>query len=528
MERQFLFLKKALPPTLLCLWTLLTYWPTLNNSFVYDDHILLNSVRHEPGKSKNLEGLEKDFYRPLLLASFTVERSLWGNNPKYFHVLNLLLHVANAVLLLTLIPVLKITPSPWAGFWGALIFALHPVQVEPVAWISQRAALASLFFTLCFLHMYLSWKKKISTVLILLLTYSLGLLFKETTAALILLLPCVDRFVMKRWKSFHRDRFRRSVYVGLFAVTGLYLILRISHTGTMAERHLWGDSWLSHLGNVGWASLHHIRLLAWPLNLRASYSDLSVYESTAPLMLILGWVALLAIGTALIVSWKKPPLGFCLSWIVFAFLPSSSLIFPVMTLVAERFWYIPMAGIAFLTASLSQNLRSTALKISFSIPLLLLSAQSFQTCRVWKNDETLWKNTAEKAPGNWFSRAALSEVYLRRQDWQKSEEMALEALKLQPSIGVAVAVLTNLAFVYDQKNQPEKAAAAAEKALQSDPDRGMAYAQLAVACARLGQWKKYKQAIETLNRTPAEDSEGRRALRWVEFRLKALGIKSKA
>ena len=140
---------------LLAMITLVAYLPALDGGFIWDDHshVENNPLLFGPGGLKRIWfSLEAPQYYPLVFTSFRLERALWGVNPAGYHWVNLLLHTANALLVWQLLRRLRV-PGAWLA---AALFALHPVNVESVAWITERKNTLSMLFyllsLLCFLR----------------------------------------------------------------------------------------------------------------------------------------------------------------------------------------------------------------------------------------------------------------------------------------------------------------------------------------------------------------------------------------
>ena len=143
-----------LPGLLLVVGTILAYQPAWHGGFLWDDdmHITKNRMLVDPGGLKQIwSSPESPQYYPMVFTSFRLEHALWGLNPAGYHWVNLLLHAASAVLVWRVLRRLKV-PGAWLA---AAVFALHPVNVESVAWISQRKNTLAMFFYLLSLLLYL-------------------------------------------------------------------------------------------------------------------------------------------------------------------------------------------------------------------------------------------------------------------------------------------------------------------------------------------------------------------------------------
>src|SRR5947208_13423132 len=182
---------------ILCALTFVVYQPAGNGGFLWDDDAYVTNndlLTASDGLRRIWFSLDSPSqYFPLVYTTFRIERALWGLNPSGYHWVNVLLHVANALLVWRLLACLRV-----AGAWLAgAIFALHPVQVEPVAWITERKNVLMGFF---FLLTLLTWvefldqqtRRRWRLYLLALVLYALALLSKTTActlpAALLLIL----------------------------------------------------------------------------------------------------------------------------------------------------------------------------------------------------------------------------------------------------------------------------------------------------------------------------------------------------
>ena len=195
-------LRTALLAVLLVAMTVVAYAPALQAGFVWDDdyYVTENELLHAPDGLRRI-WLSMDSpsqYFPAVYTSFRVEHSFWGLDPFGYHLVNVLLHAANALLLWYLLARLAV-PGAWLA---AAVFALHPVQVESVAWVTERKNLLSLFFSLGSLLAWLRFAESASRARFPLyaasfLLYALALASKTTA--------CPYRSTMReivRWWGF--------------------------------------------------------------------------------------------------------------------------------------------------------------------------------------------------------------------------------------------------------------------------------------------------------------------------------------
>ena len=221
---------------LLAAVTILAYRPAWNGGFLWDDdaYVTNNELLTAP------DGLRRIWfsfdspsqYFPLVYTTFRIERALWGLNPAGYHVVNVLLHVANALLVWRLLARLRV-PGAWLA--GA-IFALHPVQVESVAWITERKNVLMGFFFLLTLLVWVEFLDQQTTrrwrlYLLALVLYALALLSKTTACTLPVALLLILRL---RKKSVTKGTLLQVVP---FVVLGIAMgLLRYGGSGTTRVR----------------------------------------------------------------------------------------------------------------------------------------------------------------------------------------------------------------------------------------------------------------------------------------------------
>jgi hypothetical protein len=202
---------------LIVLATLAAYWPVFSAGFIWDDdaYVTQNALLTAPDGLKRIwfSAHHQSQYFPLAFTTLRFEHALWGLNPLGYHVVNVALHGVNALLVWAMLRRLAL-PGAWLA---AAIFALHPVQVETVAWITELKNTESTFFYLLAVLAWLafigksSWRLYALTFLLYLLA-----LFAKTTACTMPAVMLLTLWLLKR--PIHRQRM---IQIAPFVVTGV-------------------------------------------------------------------------------------------------------------------------------------------------------------------------------------------------------------------------------------------------------------------------------------------------------------------
>ena len=268
-------IRGRMPPVwqggLIVLLVFLAYLPALRGGFIWDDdaYVTNNPLLTAP------DGLRRIWfttdspsqYFPLTYTVFRIEHSLWGFNPAGYHCVNILLHAINALLVWRLLKRLSV-PGAWLA---AALFALHPVQVESVAWITELKSILSLFFILLTLFCWVEFvgeRSKRSWYWLALVFYALAL-FSKTTACT---LPAALLLIL--WLKAKPIGWRRLAQVVPFLAMGLGMGLLTVwwerfHQGTQGK--LFSMGLLERLLVASHALWFYAGKLFWPVNLTFSY-----------------------------------------------------------------------------------------------------------------------------------------------------------------------------------------------------------------------------------------------------------------
>ena len=474
---------------------IITYLPVWHAGYIWDDdaHITANPCIVGPFGLKEIWTTSAAQICPLTLTVFWLEHALWGLAPFPYHIVNVLMHAACAILLWRVLRSLQI-PGAWLG---AALWALHPLQVESVAWITEmKNTQSGLFYLLTILFFVRGLKadgQRTSgwNYALTLLFAALAMASKSSTV----ILPVV--LCMCAWWMEGRWHWRNVIKVGpmfLMSIAAGVLSLWTQHIEA-AEDLKWGvPTWSERLIMTGDGIWLYVAKLLWPHPLMAIYPrwdiDASQWFSYLPLLaLIIAPLLLWRIGE----SWCRPLL-FALAYYLVGLLPVLGL---ADRYVADHYQYLASMGPLALAGA------GMVWLADFTIPtrpalrsglcaglLLVLGLLSWQRTWAFEGQETLWTDTLAKNPDCWVACNDLG--YALFQKGQVDEAMAhyQTALEINPNYAAAN---NNLGFLLYQKGQVDKAMAHYQKALGIDPNYALAHYNLGIA---LSQERRVDEAIE--------------------------------
>lgn len=403
------------PVLLLVAATFAVYARILNHDFLlsWDDFYYVTSNEAIKGISwKNIRTVCSNFYvgnyAPVQMFSYMLDYSLWDMRPGGFLLVNLVLHTLNGLLVYRLLYRFHATISLAAC--GAAVFLLHPLQVESVAWISQRKNLLSMFFFLLAWELY-SWYRKKHTYTALaysasLIAYLLAGLSKSVVVIFPMVLLLEDFCIQPVRDSDSRRWLEKLPYFVISAVVALVAIKSQQPDpltwggaagGGMSGYH--GGSIFATFLTMLTVFCRYLWLIVWPAGLSALY-DHTVYTRVTLQVVsaALTILVLVLLGIALFRYSRR--LGFWPLFFLTALLPVSQII-PLVTLMNDRYLYFPMIGIAGLSGAGAAKLcekYGRAGWVLFAPVVLIMGLLSYQRAGDWRDDITLWKDTVEKVP----------------------------------------------------------------------------------------------------------------------------------
>ncbi|MGO9527396.1 MAG: tetratricopeptide repeat protein [Verrucomicrobiia bacterium] len=480
----------------------ITYAPALRCGFIWDDndHFTQNPAMNSlHGLTQIWSSLAVSRYYPLTLTTFWVERRLWGLHPLPYHALNIALQAANAVLLWTLLRRLRV-PGAW---FAAALWAVHPVCVESVAWVTELKNTQSGFFfflsVLCFLRFETDNKRGSYA-----LAFAFGaaaMLSKPSTVVLPLALLLCAWWERGRWR---RDDFLR--------IAPFFALALAMSAMTVVEQH----RWVRRAGKAGWQLAPAERLIIagktvwfyaahvlWPAKLMFVYPRWDVSAGSALVWLPLA--GLIAVGAVLWTCRRQPWARaglFGTGYFVVALLPVMGFVnvyFFRYSFVADHFQYLASIGIiALAVAAVGRLVRARGPQVVLGMgAAVILVALSWRHCAAFQNEGTLWRDTLAKNPGCWMAHDNLAKILIYQGDLAEARDHCEQALRINPDdpdgqndLGIALEGLGNA---------PE-AVKHFERALEIDANYAQAHNNLGMALVQLGKVpeaiQQYGQALQ--------------------------------
>ncbi len=416
------------------------YLNTLQHGFVWDDHLLINDNPQMQTIHSVKDFFTKDmwensttpyksgFYRPITLTSFLFDALQWGGNPFGFHLANSLIHAFNGVLLFLILYTLL--QNRKTSFIAGIIFIIHPIQTESVAFISDRGDLLCVFFILIHILFYIAYRQtdKIYHMVLSMVGLAFAFLSKENAMIGFVLTAGVEWFFFAKMRV--REFVRKSgLIIVLMVLTGAYVYWRsillggVNAVTTLGEVRyvsiLPGFDSYTHLLLVVKIIAHYLIAVILPYNQSISYVILPETSIWEPMMLIKTVFLLVQLFLFFaFVKEKRYMLLFGMIWFYVTLLPLVNLI-PISNTVADRFLYLPMVGASlFMAESIvllyghmkSQKTRNfyAALMVVLAI---LLSLKTVMRNQDWHNDYTLFTSALNEQPCAPMAELNLSTYY---------------------------------------------------------------------------------------------------------------------
>lgn len=488
------------------------YSKSLWYDFIWDDddYVYKNFTMQKWEGIKDIWfSYEMPQYYPVVFTSFWLEHKIWGLNPFWYKLVNILFHIASSVLLFFIL--LKISTS--IAFPVSLLFAIHPLQVESVVWITERKNIYGLFFYLLALVFYLkfwdTFKKRFYGLS--LLAFVFALLSKSVTSSFVLV-----PFFIKWWRN-EKIKLIDFLHIAPFLFVGLIagintIYLEKVHVGAFGKA--WDIGFFAHIVLSGKIVLFYIWKTIFPYELIFFYprweNNPENFINWVPVVLVC-----LLLGFFFFYKNKitKTPFA-CFSYFILSLFPALGFInvFPMLySWVADHFQYISIIPLLILLVSFVISFIKYIPGVSvrvvsyvlFSLVVVLLMFKTFEHSDDFENVQVLWQRVIEKNPSSWNSHNNLGLEYKARGMYPEALAEFDAALKIKPDLEMAY---NNIGIINFDLGKYEIAIKNYEESIKLAPNYSNPYNNLGRIYQLQGKLdlaeKYYKEAIVLNQKLP--------------------------
>jgi protein O-mannosyl-transferase len=493
--------KRLLPLALflIAVLTIAVYWPVLQNGFIDfddEDYVTANMVVRQGLTLKGFIWAFNTFHagnwHPLTWLSHMLDVELFNLNPVGHHATNLLLHVINSILLCALLH--RLTGSLGKSAVVAMLFALHPLHVESVAWVAERKDVLSTLFWFLTMWAYIGYANKpsLKRYLPVAVFFALGLLAKQMLVTLPVILLLMDYWPLNRLTPRPGDSEASQVGIKLLIIEKVPLvamsaiaslgILR-AHASAKALFSADGESLLLHSGNAFLSYVKYIRNLFWPVDLSLFYP---FEPSSVTAFKVAGAVIFLTALTGLVVvqGRKRPYLVFGWFWYIITLLPVIGFIRVGGQALADRYTYIPLTGLFLIIvwggAEIAGKWRRgiPAVACATVIALTIFSALTVRQIHYWQNSYDLFAHALAVDNRNWLAHNNMGILYAQHNRNDEAIFHFRESVRLNPK---GVEGFRNLGNVYQAVGRNTESIEAFRQAVWISPYDAESHFRLGIA-----------------------------------------------
>jgi len=470
---------------LLAAATVAVFGQVIGFGFVdYDDDVYVSANSHVQD-GLTVAGVRWAFttvaaanWHPLTWISLMLDRSIGGPGPRVFHLTNLILHVANTLLLFFVLDRMTGRRRPSAG--TAALFAIHPLHVESVAWIAERKDVLSTLFLLLTLVVYAGFVDRPGPArrLAVVLMFALGLLAKPMLVTLPLLLLLLDAWPLRRKEPWRRLLLEKAPLLALSIASAAMTLVAQGRGRTIGS--LAGYPLGVRAANATVAAATYLGKAIWPTRLAVFYPH--------PGPSLAAWtVAGAALVLAGLTLWtirlrkSHPYLLFGWAWYLVTLAPVVGIVQVGWQARADRYTYVPLIGIFVgVVWAVSGRFahRPALLSRLASAALVLLGIAAFVQASHWRDSETLFRHAIAVTGKNAVAHNNVGFALLRRGLPSQAVAHFAEALRIDPSY---VDAHSNLGVALGRQGRIDEAILEFQRALDLDPGHQDARRNLARA-----------------------------------------------
>ena len=490
------------------IFTIIIYLPAIKNGFLnWDDnwYITNNSYISDfslPGIINMFTHLFHSQYSPLVMVVLSFLKYAFGLNPIPFHLTSLIFHIINAWLVFRFIDLL--TGKTNLALLISAFFAIHPFQVESVAWMSaMKIVLSSSLFLLSLIY-YIKFNKseRILNYYLSILFFILALLSKEQTLILPLAIIIVDYFQDRKLLS-RKVILEKIPYIFLSA---LFLVVTLAATYTQGFKgKMPSINIFYQIEIVLYSLFDYLSKLIIPVNLSSFYpypTNINYLVLLVPVLLTA--IVLFALIKKLI---SQKELIFSVGFFLVNIIITLQFVQVRKVYMADRYMYLPLLGILLIFGFIFYRLivlnkKYRYLIIPFiSVVFLLFSTLSYTRAKVWNNSFALWDEVINKTGESYFPLLKRGQVYLDEENYDMALSDFNKSIELNSRYYVSY---ENRGYIYSLQEDYDKAILDFEKSLELSPESSYSYCSLGFVYLQL---ENYEDALINLNKAIENDEE---------------------
>jgi tetratricopeptide (TPR) repeat protein len=534
----------------LCLFlvfvTVALYWPV--GTFEFDNYDTANYVYENSRVKAGLTAASLRWafttthvsnWHPVTWLSHMLDVQLFGLNPGVHHWTNVVWHLANVLLLFCVLRLM--TGSLWHSGAVAVLFAIHPLHVQSVAWIAERKDLLSAFFGLLAIWRYIRYVQSPTTgsYVSVLLFFILSLMAKPMMVTLPFVLLLLDYWPLERMRfksrseshqpspgsAFKAALLLEKIPLLIVSAASCLVTLYAQQTGG-AVGSLAAYPFYVRLANALVSYVSYIGKMIWPANLAVFYP----HPGTPPVWMVIMAGMLLGGITWLAIRFAKSKPWFIVGWLWYlgTLVPVIGLVQVGAQAMADRYTYVPLIGLFIvfswgiphlLSPFRYKKLGQVALSAFVCITLMIISWGQVKT---WQSGQTLFERALAVTENNYVAHNNLGHYQLHEGRLTDAIHHFKKAVEINPKFELAH---LNLGVALSRQGQTDQAIGWYTRALQLNPDYAMAYNNLGNALYRQGA---YRQAIANYLRAIQKDPDYEDAYNGIGAALIGLGEIGKA
>ena len=456
----------------------------------------------------SMTAMEEANWHPLTWLSHMLDVQLFGLNPAGHHLTNLLLHMANVLLLFGVLQ--HMTGAVWRSALVAALFALHPLNVESVAWVAERKNVLSTLFWLLTMAAYVGYVRKPHWGRYLGMTgiFVLGLMAKPMLVTLPCVLLLLDYWPLGRLGKDSKEFWERlprlaAEKLPLFIPVAAISVVTIAAQSQAGALSSWEGLPLgSRVANAVLAYGMGLKKMLWPMDLAVFYPHLGNSLAVWPVALAALLLVILSLGVwwqgrrsrYLVVGWL---------WYLGTLIPVSGLIQVGGQAMADRYAYVPLMGLFIIlvwgTAELAQTLRLPKAWLpaaALCVVIVLIGAVRLQLSH-WRNSFTLFQHALEATQDNHMAHSNLGIAFLDKNDLDQAIDHFYKALEIKPT---HAGVHTNLSIALRRKGRLDEALEHSIRSVQNNPDLAETHNNLGISLFQKGRaeeaLQEFRKALE--------------------------------